>query len=240
MTQQANGILRSAGRTVLSAAFLIVMVAAPGCDSSVDVRTPVVPRFPDPQPGPSGPTTTESRAISGVEGVSLQAVGVVDIDLGATESLVITAPESVMPRLTSDVVGGLLILDSDPQGYEGQVSDIRYDLTLQRLDELFLRGVGQIRARGVDANHFRVELNGLGSVHAAGRVDRQDVTVAAVGDYFGAGLQSRIARVNITGGYAQMWATERIEGFVGFGCVLEYLGDPTIEVQGRGTVRRLD
>lgn len=240
MRQRADGIHRGAGRKILGVASLLVMVAAFGCDSSIDVRAPQLPTVPIPPAAPTGPTVTESRAIAGVSGVSLEAVGLVEIDPGAMDTLLITAPERVMSLLTSDVVGGLLVLGSDSEGYEGQVSDIRYDLTVRRLERLLLRGVGEIRARGVDTGRFVVDLAGVGEIRASGRVDRQEVRVAGVGSYFAARLRSRVTRVEVTAGRAQVWATERIEGFVGAGCVLEYWGDPVIEIQGLGTVRRLE
>lgn len=214
---------------------LAALLGVLGCDSSVDIRGPLLP----PAPGPSGPSITESRSIADVSGVTLDAVGLVEIDLAGMESLTITAPASVMPLLTSDVVAGRLTLGRTTGSYSGHVSDIRYDLTLRRLEELRLRGVGEMRARAIAADRFVAEVSGVGDVQATGHADLVEVTVSGVGSYYGAGLHSRITRVDIRSGNAQVWATERIEGFVGAGCMLEYMGSPALQIEGGGHVRRL-
>ena len=224
----------------LVAAILIVVFAA-GCDSRVDVKGPriTLPTVPPITTVPSGASVTESRPIVGVNGVSLDAVGHVRIALGASESLVITAPENVMPLLTSVVVGGRLVLGRDSESYQGQASDIQYEIDLRRLDELILDGVGQLEAEGVDTMLFRVSHSGVGEIRAIGRADRQEVSLSGLGDYVAPRLESRVTRVNISSGDAVVWATERIEGRIAAGCRLEYWGSPAIDVDGPGAVVRL-
>lgn len=232
------GKRRRSAIAVLAAATLIAIFAA-GCDSRVSVRGPDLPTVPIPSPTPSGEMATEARPIAGVNAVSLKAVGMVEIAMGATESLTITAPESVMPLLTSEVSGGRLDLDRDSPSYQGQVSDIHYEIGLRQLDELMLEGVGQIDVHGLDNRRFSARLDGVGGVSAAGRTDRQVVRVAGLGDYMAPALDSRVAEVHLTSGKAVIRATERIEGWVGFGATLEYWGNPEVVVEGGGTVTRL-
>lgn len=214
---------------------LATMLAIVGCDSSIDIGGLNLPTV----PGTPGPSVTEVREIAGVRGVALEAVGLVEIELPGTETLTITAPESVMPLLTSEVVEGRLILGRDSPSYQGRASDIRYDISLRQLDELRLYGVGEIRARGIEADRLVVEAAGVGEIRPQGRVDRQELTVSGVGGYYALGLRSRVARVHMTSGKVQIWATDRIEGFVAPGCRVEYLGDPVIEVEGGGNVSRV-
>jgi hypothetical protein len=227
--------------TGLGLAALLVL-AASGCDNRVEVRGPKLnlPSAPLPGAAPSGDTmATEVRAIAGVDSVSLKAVGVVRITMGPSESLTVTAPERVIDLLTSEVSGGWLELDRSSPSYQGQASDIHYELSLRQLDELRLDGVGEIEAMGIDSQHFVARLDGVGEIRVGGRVDRQEVRAAGVGTYRGAGLESRVSHVHLSSGSAEIWATERIEGWVGFGSTLEYWGDATVSVQGQGTVKRL-
>ena len=144
-----------------------------------------------------------------------------------------------MPLLTSDVSGGRLELDRDSPGYEGQVSDIHYEIGLRRLDELMLDGVGDIDVKGLDTDRFTVRLDGVGGISATGRADRQEVRAAGLGTYQAMMLESRVAEVHLSSGTARIWASERIEGWVGFGATLEYWGSADVSVQGRGKVIRL-
>lgn len=241
MKKQAEVVRNRRRAAALAAATALVAVFAAGCDSRVNVQGPrfALPTVPPIPSSPAGASVSELRPIAGVAGVSLDAVGHVRIALGASESLLITAPEELMPLLTSVVVGGRLILDRDSESYQGQASDIQYEIGLVRLDELILNGVGEVDAEGVDSADFRVEHRGVGGIRAAGRADRQEVVLAGVGDYIAPGLESRVTRVDIASGHAVVWATERIEGWIGAGCRLEFWGDAEVAVHGSGVVKRL-
>lgn len=219
----------------------LVLVVAAGCDSRVDVRGPrfTIPTVPGSPTVPSGPTVTSTLAIPGASGVSLQAVGVVDIKLDGSEQLTVTAPESIMPRLTQRVASGRLILDWESDSYQGQASDIRYDVGLRHLDELIRDGVGEIRAEGVNTDLFRVQMRGIGDIRVAGRADRQEIHMGGLGDYLAPSFETRVASISMASGDAVIWATERIEGWVAMGCTLEYHGNPTVDVTGGGTVRKI-
>jgi hypothetical protein len=241
MRQQKETANRSRfGVWALGAVTLVALLGATGCDGSVDVSGPqfTLPTATEP-PVASGPTVTQSRSIAGVDGVTLRGVGYAEIDVAGMESLTITAPESVMPLLTSEVVGGQLMLDRESSSYQGQASDIRYDIALRRLDELALEGVGSISARGIETPLFTARVEGVGDIKASGRADRQDVDVRGVGSYVAPMLRTRVTHIEVTAGRAEVWATERLEGFVGFGAILEYRGNPTIDIQGGGAVRQI-
>ena len=225
---------------VLAAASLLALLAA-GCDSRVRVEGPRLnlPTVPTQPSGPAATTVTESRPIAGVNGVRHEAVGHAYIAVSGAESLTVSAPESIIGQLTSEVVAGRLVLGREFGSYQGQASDIQYDITLRQLDELELEGVGLLAATGVDTGLFRVDLGGVGEIQAAGRADRQEVRVAGTGSYVAPTLVSRVARVDLSGGKATIYASERIEGWVGFGCTLEYWGDPELDIRGGGRVERL-
>ncbi len=224
--------------TALGVASILLVFATPGCDNSVNVGGPIV--IPPTAPPVVGPTVTEVRAIAGVDSVTLRAVGLVDIDFGAEESLTISAPDSVMPLLTSEVVDGTLILARDSSSFQGEVSDIRYEIALLEIDRLALRGVGELTADGVETDRFVAEVQGVGDMSVSGKVDRQILRMDGVGAYLSPDLESRVAEVDAECvGRAEIWATERIVGTVGAMCPLDYWGNPVVAVTGAGEVRRL-
>ena len=94
-------------------------------------------------------------------------------------------------------------------------------------------------AVGIDTPRLDVQMQGDGVVEASGRADRQEVRMEGLGDYLAAALETRLTRIDMRAGNAVIWASERIEGHVAFGCTLEYHGDPEVEVSGGGTVRRI-
>jgi hypothetical protein len=52
-------------------------------------------------------------------------------------------------------------------------------------------------------------------------------------------LRSRFAEVHLASGSAIIWATERIDGWVGYGATLEYWGNAEVNVQGGGIIKPL-
>jgi hypothetical protein len=62
----------------------------------------------------SGHLVTESRQVSGFDSVLLSGAGELILDQTGVESLTITAEDNIIGELTSDVVGGQLILGTRP------------------------------------------------------------------------------------------------------------------------------
>ena len=65
----------------------------------------------------SGNMESESRSVSGFTAIKLTGSGEVTIDQTGTDSLTIEADDNVLPKVTSNVVDGTLML-----GVEGNVS----------------------------------------------------------------------------------------------------------------------
>ena len=63
--------------------------------------------------------------------------------------------------------------------------------------------------------------------------------MAGLGTYDALTLDSRITEVHLTSGTAVICASERIEGYVGFGATLEYWGDAEVSIRGEGRVVKL-
>jgi hypothetical protein len=191
-------------------------------------------------PDPSGAVVTESRAVQGFNAVSMESVGIVVVEHSGAESLAITAEETLLPYLTSEVSGDTLVLGSDLPDGSRQASAILFEVGVMSLDRVAFSGVGGIDARGIDTRDFRALLTGVGDIQVEGRVDRQEVDISGVGAYRAADLSSRTAVVNMSGvNQAVVRVSERLEGFVVSPCVLEYYGDPVVAISGGGTVRRL-
>ncbi len=219
-----------------SGALLVVVAALAfgGCDNNES------PTSPGSQTVGSGRIVTESRTVQGFFGVSLQAIGVVTIERTGVESLTITADDNIMPLLTSGVSGGQLILGVASNNGIDPSQNIVWEVTARELSQVSVSGVGVIDASGVDTALFSAELTGVGDIVASGSADRQDVVISGVGNYAAPDLASREVSVDLTGVCsAVVRVSDRLEGFVGFTCTLEYFGDPTVAVTGTGTVTRL-
>jgi len=95
-------------------------------------------------------------------------------------------------------------------------------------------------SQDIDANAFSVNASGVTNIRVAGTVDRQTIKLSGTSTYAGQRLATRVTMVNISGvSSAVVRVSERLEGDVSGFAVLEYLGDPTINVSatGSGVVR---
>jgi len=217
--------------------FIAVMMAAGGCNNSSSSSGPTAPNS---TVIGSGTIVTESPMVMGFSSVLLAGEGKVLIAVAGSESLTVTSDDNILPRLTFEVIGSELRLGTEPNTDVQPSQGIDYMVTAAQLNGIRLTGVGEINAAMVDTTTFTVEHTGVGSMTAEGRADRQDVTINGVGSYRAPDLSSLEATVEVSGvTTAELRVSDRLEGSVGGGATLEYWGDPTIDVTGSGTIRRL-
>ena len=116
----------------------------------------------------SGVIASETREVSGFDGLLAAGVGLIEIRHGATESLRITADDNLLPILTSEVRNGRLVLGADARF--STRNDVRYEITVRDFDEIVLTGVFGVEIEGLDTDRFEVNLSGVSSVTASSNV----------------------------------------------------------------------
>jgi hypothetical protein len=205
------------------AALLLLPALAPACSRSA-----------------AGPVKTETRTVSGFTQVALAGLGELTIERTGTESLTIEAEESILPRLTSDVANGRLTL-----GTKGEVHEkapVRYHLTVKSLDAIDVSGASKVVATGIDADTFKLHVEGVGDVTLAGTAAREEITLSGASTCDASKLATKDARVSVDGtGHAVVAASDTLDAQVdGVGAV-QYVGSPKVtqRVGLTGTVSRL-
>jgi hypothetical protein len=224
---------------LLSAAALTVLVATTGCSLL------------------AGPATTQERAVASVTGVRLETSGTLSITPGDTPALTVTAGSAVVGQLTSDVVDGVLVLGLTDRG--SSLGDVRYALTLPRLDSLVVTGSGRavvesvpsdslsitvdgsgdVEVSGLAVDELDIELTGSGTVEAEGHSTVQAVRLEGSGDYAAISLDTRRATVTVSGsGNADVRVTGSLTAIVeGSGDIRHRGGaEVTSSVEGSGEV----
>lgn len=213
-------------------------------------------------PSDVGPTGAEDRDVSGATAVTLAGVGRLTLSTGPTASLRITARENLLDDITSEVEGGVLVLDVR-RTVTPALGTIEFDLVLPQVDaitvsgagdveatlgasdtlDVVLSGAGDVDAGGVDVETLEVTVSGAGSVTLAGRADRQDVVLSGVGSYDGVGLDSREADVLVSGtGSANVTVSGALVATVSGAGSITYGGGAGVEstVTGIGSIRARD
>jgi len=204
-------------------------------------------------------TSARSVDVSGVDTVELRTSGSLVIRQGELEHLEIVAPPAALDALTAEVRGGKLVLGTRPQrkpwswGVEGP---IRYELTVESLGGIVVKGSGDVdaevlsgaglsvrvdgsgdvRVRELQGGTLAVDIRGSGSVELAGEVGQQSATISGSGDYDGRRLASAHAIVDISGsGTATVWVAETLTVDVTGSGDCEYYGNPRVKSRETGS-----
>lgn len=179
----------------------------------------------------SGNVASEDRPVEDFHGLIASGVARVEIRHGASESLRITADDNILPILTSEVRNGRLVLGTEPGTSYRTHNDVLFEITVRELDEVTVSGVMAVEASGIDTDRFEVNVSGVSRLTVAGQVDRQRVLIAGVSGYDAEDLASRTVEIDVTGlSSAVVRVSERLTGSVSGGSVLEYIGNPVVDV----------
>jgi hypothetical protein len=119
--------------------------------------------------------------------------------------------------------------------------DIRADRLKGDQLAVSISGSGDVRIDQMDVNTLGVSINGSGDFRAAGRADQQGYRITGSGDVESGDLAGRIVKVSIAGsGDVAVNASEELEATVSGSGDVSYRGSPKImqRVSGSGGVRR--
>lgn len=208
----------------------------------------------------SGNVTSESRKVSDFNEVELHGIGNLTIQQTDSESLTIRAEDNIIPYLKSEVANNRLTLYIENGVSISATKPINYRLTVKDLSDLKLRGSGTINVENVNTNDLKITTTGSGNVSAStdtntlevilsgagaakmdGKTDSQDVNVSGSGRYQAENVQSKEAKIDISGsGSATLNVSDALDARIaGIGSV-EYTGDPTVskQISGIGELRK--
>jgi len=219
---------------MLPLSMLLVPLLAFACNGGGSSPTDPAPRV-----GGSGNFVTQSRSVSGFNGVSLTSSGTLLIEQTGSESLTITAEDNILPLLRSDVVGGQLILGPLP-GDVIRGGERVYDVTVRNLNEVSTGSASTVEVRRIDTPRLDVIVAPVTTMTIAGSADEQDIDISGPSSYEAAELQSRVVRINATGpSRTTLRVSGRLEVTISLPAIVEYFGDPVVSMTGNGTVRRV-
>lgn len=182
---------------------------------------------------------SETREVSGFTAVSLQGAGAVIIDQTGSELLTITADDSFLPYLVTEVRRGTLYIRVEEQAVFTNVTELTFHINATALNSVELSGAGSVSVSHLDAENWRASLPGAGSITVSGRAAAQTVTLTGAGNYQAADLESQEATIRSSGaGMAVVRVSDKLDVTIdGLGTV-EYIGNPTVTqtINGLGRV----
>jgi|GEM_PF-371377 hypothetical protein len=132
---------------------------------------------------------------------------------------------------------------------------LQYDVTMKTVDAVKIGGAGNLEAGHLEAGKLSlvhsglgklqisdlhcqdltVELGGLGEILLKGAVQSQTVDLSGAGRYDAEGLESRTARVSLSGaGSANVWVEETLEADVSGAGSIRYKGNANVTQSSSG------
>lgn len=199
----------------------------------------------------------QQRTIKPFDRILLQGYGQLEIVMGQAPALTVASHEKFIDRIGSQVVDGRLILgfeswwDRFRQSFSTSLNrqPILYRLVVCELAGLEIRGVAQVRGRGIQGKLFDLRVHGLadiqlnevrasalnvhmapgGRVRLDGKVQEQRITIRGPGEYAAHDLASQTAQITIQGpGQAAVNVQDDLQVQIAGPGRVTYAGAPSI------------
>lgn len=241
---------RNRNRLLSMLALAASVVAMAGCSQLIPAAGPAVS---------AGPMTSEERDIGDFSRVVLDTSGDLVVSEGEP-ALTIHAPEGVIENLTSEVEGDSLVLATTDGVTIGNV-EVRYELTVPRLEQIEVKGSGDVESTvsadgtvqlnidgsgDVDwsqlaAERVEVRISGSGEVTLTGVATELSVDLGGSGSVDAEQLETKDAVVDLSGsGEVNVSASVRLTVDLSGSGEVSYSGNPStdVDVSGSGEVVR--
>jgi len=130
-----------------------------------------------------GEIKTETIPLSDFKGIDLRFVADVNIATGRAYYIDFTAHENILDHMTARVVDSILILEFDRNLRVSNNEDIRVDISMPVVNNIYLKGVGDINIHGPEQNQMSIVVDGVGNINAYDlQVNRANVKLNGCGD----------------------------------------------------------
>lgn len=185
-----------------------------------------------------GPSKTEERKLPSFSDIRIEAPVEMTYAVSATPSLRITAPENILPLVTTAVEGDALVI-----GTKNAISldkPIRIAATGPSPEALGIFGAANVKASGLKSKSLRLRISGAGTISAAGSVDAVDVGVTGSGNVDVEAVHAEDVIAEVSGaGNILAFASHSVRAGISGAGNLTIAGNPTqrsVERSGAGRV----
>lgn len=186
----------------------------------------------------SGIAARETRDVSRFSAIDLAGSNTVTIRAGSKQSVVVSADDNLLRRVTTRVKAETLVIGTT--GTFTAKSPMSVKITVPSLATLRLSGSGSVTASHIREARLTIGLSGSGVVRASGTATRLDVALDGSGEAQLARLVARNARAVISGsGRILVTATATLDAAVPGSGSIAYGGNPahvTRRVTGSGSI----
>jgi len=189
----------------------------------------------------SGKVVTETRNVSGLDGLIIVGTGKINIDRTGAESLSITTDDNLLQYIDTQVRGGKLVIEFKPKIWVDRFSDLSFNLTVKDLNSLHVTGAAKIDAKNLQGDQMTVNLDGVGTTNLAGKVDQLTVSLTGASAFNSENMQAKRATVtNVGTSAAVVRVSDSLMATISGIGAIEYIGNPQVTkmIVGPGAVRQ--
>jgi hypothetical protein len=189
-------------------------------------------------PGASGPVSSEQRNVDDFHSIDLRGAADVNVSVGASRSVTLTASTEALRDITTNVQNGVLIVNTKSGGWKlfGPRRKIEVHLALPILNALTVNGAGNVKIEGIQGSAVALVLQGAGNVEASGSTSALNARLNGAGNMDLARLRAGDATVAVNGaGNLELYVSGSLQASVNGVGAITYIGNPrTVEPQING------
>jgi hypothetical protein len=181
---------------------------------------------------------TEARSPGNFHQVELKGAADVEIQIGATQKVEVSADADIIKQITTANVNGKLVIGTPDNMKDKKV---HVSIVAPAVDALTLSGAGHMKAEGLSSAALALAITGAGDLQVNGHADTVAVEMSGAGEIRGKDLAAKSVTIDVNGtGNASVTATESLTASLsGVGNVDVY-GHPksvTKSVNGIGRIK---
>lgn len=187
----------------------------------------------------SGVKKTESRRVPVFTQVEVRGSSDVDIRQGKNLSVKVTSDDNLLPLIETKVEDGTLIIDTTESFSTALGTQVAIEMP--SLTGVAIKGSGNVKAKGVEAQEFAASIAGSGDIDVSGTGGTVKATVEGSGDIDLSHFNCREAEASIAGsGDISLTVSDDLHVSVAGSGNVNYAGDPKVEtsINGSGEVRK--
>lgn len=176
----------------------------------------------------SGVSKTETRSVGSYDSVEVHGALDVEITVGPTASLAITADDNILPKIETEVVGDELVIS--PEGSILPSTPIKVVITTPSLDGVEVHGASETVVNGVTANTFEATVHGASNLNLSGKTDNLELEAHGASVVDAEGLKTKHAEVRAAGASkVSLSELDELEANLSGASRCTYAGTPTID-----------
>ncbi len=188
----------------------------------------------------NGRVKDQSRSIMEFDKIDVGGAFTLNVKVGSSPSLKITAEENLINYIRTNVKRNTLVIDTKKN--ISPRKEIYIEITTPSLRAVDVSGANNITVYGILGSDFEVDVSGAGTVNLSGEVDRFRVDLSGAGSINARELKAKDVRVSVSGAAsAEVYAKDYLDASVSGVGSISYYGDPAkikTDVSGVGSISR--